>query len=248
MTGKPLFLVDGPDTQMEWLAALNAPRTVAEKSDQPALVNFASATDAIAASRETPAAEGSLLDEKVWLEALARDDVQAYRAYLERFPQGAYARFAEDNIAQLLDPTATGGELNSDTPWIISLGAALPGRYAVDLGAALPIDGVWRISTNDKRLRIERGRAFAVDGWNHALLFRVEPEQVTMTDVRREAPGTYLGRDILLNGDAQLTLRADGNLGVKVATFPFPVEFVLIREALDDPTTLDDERPELESN
>ncbi|MEP6239337.1 hypothetical protein [Erythrobacter sp.] len=64
---------------------------------------------------------------------------------------------AKNNIAQLLDPTATGGELNSDKPWIISLGATLPGRYAADLGAPLPIDGIWRISANDKRLRIERG-------------------------------------------------------------------------------------------
>ncbi|WP_298302108.1 caspase family protein [uncultured Erythrobacter sp.] len=241
MTGQPLFLVDGPDTQMQWLASLNS--SSPSNNGQPELVNFASATDAIAAGRGITAAEHTLLNEKVWLEALAQDSVQSYRAYLTQFPEGAYASFAKANIAQLLDPTATGGELNSDKPWIISLGAALPGRYAIDLGAPLPIDGVWRISTNDKRLRIERGRAFAVDGWNHALLFRVEPEQVTMTDMRREAAGSYLGRDILLNGDAQLTLRADGNLGVKVSTFPFPVEFVLIREALDDPATLEEELP-----
>ncbi|MEP1422995.1 MAG: hypothetical protein ABJK59_14605 [Erythrobacter sp.] len=41
-----------------------------------------------------------------------------------------------------------------------------------------------------------------------------------------------------------MTLRPDGNLGVKIATFPFPVEFVLIREALDDPAALDKEFPE----
>jgi len=243
MTGQPLFLVNGPTTQMNWLASLNTPSGAPPTADKPALINFTSATDAIAASRGASATQSSLLDEKVWLEALARDSAEAYRSYLEQFPQGAFAEFAKDNIAQLLDPTAAGGELNSDKPWVLSLGAALPGRYAVDLGAQLPIDGVWRISTNDKRLRIERGRAFAVDGWNHALLFRVSPEQVTMTDMRRERPGSYLGRDILLNGDAKLTLREDGNLGVKVATFPFPVEFVLIREALDDPNMLDNEHP-----
>lgn len=244
MTGQPLFLVDGPDTQMKWLASLNTPSGSQEPSTQLALVDFGSATDRIASSRGVSAQDTALLDEKVWLEALARDRVEGYRAYMKQFPDGTYARFARDNIAQLLDPTANGGELDSDKPWIISLGAALPGRYAVDLGEPLPIDGVWRLSTNNKRMRIERGRAFAVDGWNYALLFRVNPEQVTMTDLRRESAGVYLGRDILLNGDSKLTLRADGNLGVRIASFPFPVEFVLIREALDDPATLDEELPQ----
>lgn len=244
MTGQPLFLVNGPETQMKWLASLNADSPAKADPERPELVNFADATDAIASSRGAATQNEAQLDEKVWLEALTRDTAQGYRTYLDQFPQGIYARFAEENIAQLLDPTATGGELNSDKPWIISLGAALPNRYAVDLGAPLPIDGVWRISTNDKRLRIERGRAFAVDGWNHALLFRVEPEQVTMTDVRREEAGVYLGRDILLGGDAVMTLRSDGNLAVRVATFPFPVEFVLIREALDEPDELLEELPE----
>lgn len=244
MTGQPLFLVDGPDTQMAWLASLSGSAQAQDAPESAALVNFANATDTIETSRGVTASDAALTDEKLWLEALSLDTVGAYRAYLARFPQGTYAAFARDNIAQLLDPTATGGELNSEKPWIISLGAALPGRYAVDLGERLPIDGVWRLSTNDKRMRIERGRAFAVDGWNYALLFRVKPEQVTMTDIRRDAPGVYLGRDILLNGDSTLTLRADGNLDVKIASFPFPVEFVLVREALDDPVTLDQERPE----
>ncbi|MHA7819012.1 MAG: caspase family protein [Erythrobacter sp.] len=240
MTGRPLFLVDGPDTQMAWLAGLY----VKDDAPQGGLVDFGQAVETLEATRSVAAANPQWQDEQVWLEAVKTDKVPAYRAYLERFPQGTYARFAEANIAQLLDPTATGGEIESETPWIISLGAALPDRYAVDLGVPLPIDGVWRISTNNKRLRIERGRAFAVDGWNHILLFRVEPEQVTTTGLRRESPGVYLGRDILLNGETRLTLRADGNIDVWVGTFPFPVEFVLIREALDDPDALAGEMPE----
>ncbi len=243
MTGRPLFLVDGPDTQMAWLTGLYA-EDGPSAGEATQLVDFGSAVESLESTRGVASEDPAWLDEQVWLEALKVDTAAAYRAYLEQFPGGAYARFAEANIAQLLDPTATGGELDSEKPWIISLGAALPNRYAVDLGAQLPIDGVWRISTNNKRLRIERGRAFAVDGWNHVLLFRVEPDQVTATNLRREAPGVYLGRDILLNGDTKLTLRADGNLDVWVGTFPFPVEFVLIREAVDDPEALADEMPD----
>ncbi|NQX95633.1 MAG: caspase family protein, partial [Erythrobacter sp.] len=201
-------------------------------------VDFAKVADNLSSTRSFAEGNPRWLDEQTWLETLKADTIPAYRSYLAEFPDGLYAPFAEANINQLLDPTATGGELNSDKPWIISLGAALPNRYAVDLADKLPIDGIWRISTNNKRLRIERGRAFAVDGWNHALLFKVKPDQVTMTNMREAEPGLYLGRDILLNGDAELTLREDGNLDVKVSLFPFPAKFQLIREGLDDPGAL----------
>lgn len=239
MTGRPLFLVEGPVRQMDWFTGLYA----VEAEDNP-LIDFGAAVAQLDTTRSVAQSNPEWLDDQVWLEAVKADTVAAYRAYLEQFPHGTYAAFAEANIAQVLDPTATGGELESDTPWIISLGATLPDRYAVDLGVPLPIDGVWRISSNDKRLRIERGRAFAIDGWNHALLFRVEPEQVTTTGLRRESPGLYLGRDILLNADTRLTLREDGNLDVWAGTFPFPVEFQLIRVALDDPDALADELPQ----
>ncbi len=239
MTGRPLFLVDGPDTQMAWLTGLYAEGDAV----QGRLVNFDDAVESLEDSRSVAAENPHWLDEQVWLEAVKVDNVAAYRAYLEQYPDGLYASFADANIRQLLDPTATGGEIESETPWIISLGAALPDRYAVDLGVPLPIDGVWRISTNNKRIRIERGRAFAVDGWNHLLVVRVEPEQVTTTGLRREGPGVYHGRDILLDGDTRLTVRADGNLDVWVGTYPFPVEFVLIREAVDDPDALHAEMP-----
>ncbi len=249
MTGRPLFLVDGPETEMAWLTRLYAPEGAAGEAGDPdadgtadgaasaaelAAVDYSAPVETLAASSDSAGGDPNILDERVWVETLKLDTVSAYRAYLAQFPGGAFAPFAEANIAQLLDPTALGGEIDSDKPWIISLGAALPDRYGVDIGPRQPIDGIWRISTNDKRLRIERGRAFAVDGWNHALLFRVEPEQVTMVDIRRDEDGAYLGRDILLNGDAKMTLRDDGNLDVTVGTFPFPVSFVLIREALDD--------------
>lgn len=296
MTGRPLFLVEGPQTQMEWLTQLyegeaagaptisksSAARTTsaftkpaksqAKKArsksrsnagvfrkfgKQPAkktapaapppanteaqmetTVNFVDLVDSLSETRQMAEGNRNWLDEQTWLEALKADTISSYRAYLADFPDGLYAPYAEANIAQLLDPAATGGELDSAKPWIISLGAALPNRYAVDLADPLPIDGIWRISTNKKRLRIESGRAFAVDGWNHAVLFKVKPDQVTMTNMREAEPGRWLGRDILLNGDAEMTLREDGDLDVTVKTFPFPAKFKLLREGLDNPDAL----------
>ncbi|MEM7689371.1 MAG: caspase family protein [Pseudomonadota bacterium] len=257
MQGRPLFLVNGPESDqvMEWLTKLYSQGPEPAKEARPdglmgtlfgtsaslakkktrSTIDFVKVADNLDKSRQAARIDPKWLDEQTWLETLQADTIPAYQAYLKQFPDGLYAPFAKTNIDQLLDPTATGGELNSDKPWIISLGAALPDRYAVDYGEPLPIDGIWRISTNDKRLRIERGRAFAVDGWNHVLLFKVKPDQVTMTNLREEEAGRYLGRDILLNGDAVLTLREDGDLDVTVALFPFPAKFVLYREGLDDP-------------
>lgn len=202
------------------------------------LVDFGDAVENLESHRERAGEKAEWLDEQTWLEALKTDTIAGYRAYLAEFPDGLYARFAEANVKQLLDPTANDGELDSAKPWIISLGAALPDRYAVDLAEPLAIDGIWRISTNNKRLRIERGRAFAVDGWNHALLFKVKPDQVTTINLREAEPGRWLGRDILLNGDTELALREDGDLDVTVALFPFPARFKLLREGLDNPDAL----------
>ena len=73
------------------------------------------------------------------------------------------------------------------------------------------------------------------------LVFRVEPDQVTMKNIRRNGPGDYAGDDILLNASATLTLRDDGNLDVRIKTFPFVTKFRMIRVALDDPALLDAE-------
>ncbi|MEM7702149.1 MAG: caspase family protein [Pseudomonadota bacterium] len=238
MTGRPLFLVEGPQTEMAWLSELYAPEGAPDTSTTAPKVDFVKVADTLAMTRGVSDVSPEWLDEETWLKTLQADTIPAYQAYLAQFPDGLYAPYAKANVKQLLDPTATKGELNSDKPWIISLGAALPNRYAVDLGEPLAIDGVWRLSTNGKRMRIERGRAFAVDGWNFGLVFKVKPEQVTMVNLRESEPGVYEGRDILLNGDSQLTLRADGNLDVRIGTFPFPTKFVMIREGLDDPDAL----------
>lgn len=220
ITGRPIYLVGGPETP-----------PVAAPTPAPT-------TDTRAEATVDPDAE-----QQAWEAALKLDTVSGYRDYLSRHPEGSFAPFAEANITQLLDPTATGGETNSDPPWLLSFKSALPDRYAVTAGEALPIDGVWRLSTNGKRMRFDRGRAFAVDGWNFSVVFRVQPDQVTMVDIRQEKPGVFIARDILLNADSELTLREDGNLDVRVATWPLPTKFVMIREGLDSEGELDAQQP-----
>ena len=173
-------------------------------------------------------------DLAAWEAALKLDTVAGYRAYIADRPEGAFTTLAEQNVAQLLDPVRLGGELRKGNPGLLGL-SGLPGRYDVEAGAALPIDGVWTISSNKKRIRIERGRAFAVDSWVHLIVTRVYSDQVVIKDLARTDAGKYEGRDILLQGKSVMKLRKDGNIDVRVGTFPFPTKFTLIREGVDDP-------------
>ncbi len=78
--------------------------------------------------------------------------------------------------------------------------AALPTAAEVAIGQPLRIDGIWRISGINKRVRIEGGRAVVIDGWNHLFLWPIEPGQVVIRDIRRNGDGTYSGTDLPMNG------------------------------------------------
>ena len=58
--------------------------------------------------------------------------------------------------------------------------AALPMKDSVPASQSSAIDGVWTISTLGKRIRIEGGRAYAVDSWIHAFLWEVQPDMVVL--------------------------------------------------------------------
>lgn len=100
---------------------------------------------------------------------------------------------------------------------IPQLGAFLPHVTTVPPTAdASPIDGYWTVDAIGKRIRVERGRAYAVDGWNHALFLRVQPNMVVMTDIERTGATTYAAKDLPLMGDATFTVGADGIVSVMV--------------------------------
>lgn len=180
-------------------------------------------------------------DLAAWEAALKLDTVAGYRAYIEDRPEGAFTALAEQNVAQLLDPVRLGGKLRKGNPGLFGF-SGLHNRYDIAPGDMLPIDGVWTISTNKKRIRIERGRAFAVDSWVHLIVTRVYPDQVVLTEMTRTDAGQYSGKDNLLQGKTTMKLRKDGNIDVRVGTFPFPTKYTLIREGVDDPEAYARER------
>ena len=93
--------------------------------------------------------------------------------------------------------------------------ADLPTANEVSPGRRTQIDGIWRISTLNKRVRIDRGRAIAVDGWRHMLFWEVKPGMVVIEDIHR-SDGVYKGYDLLLQGPWRASYDRHGRLDVMV--------------------------------
>ncbi|WP_298463926.1 hypothetical protein [uncultured Erythrobacter sp.] len=76
--------------------------------------------------------------------------------------------------------------------------ALLPTVDQVEPLDPLPIDGVWEIREIGKRIVVENGHAHAEDGWVHMLIFKINPGQVVLTDLRETNDGSFAGRDLPL--------------------------------------------------
>jgi hypothetical protein len=100
--------------------------------------------------------------------------------------------------------------------------------------AAADIDGIWRISTIGKDIRIEGGRAYAVDGWLHLMALHIQPNMVVIRNIKPDGMGGYTGEDLPLMGKWQAKPAADGALDVNVAGVMGPANYRLIPVELDN--------------
>ena len=82
--------------------------------------------------------------------------------------------------------------------------ALLPTIDQVEPLEQLPIDGVWEIREIRKRIIIDSGHAYAVDSWVHMMLFRIEPDQVVMKNIRELADGDFIAQDLPLVANVTL--------------------------------------------
>ncbi len=136
--------------------------------------------------------------------------------------------------AARIDRAAAAGRLV-----VAQVDALLPNKDQVPETDALPIDGVWTISTIGKRIRIERGRAYAVDSWLHLFALLIRADMVVMRNVARRGIGSYTADDLPLLGPAEIRLRFDGDLEVSVKGSLGPVRYTLIKQEADDPALLE---------
>lgn len=121
------------------------------------------------------------------------------------------------------------------------LPAALPNKDDVPRSAPSAIDGDWVLSVNGKRIRIEAGRAYALDPWLHMVLWTIQPDMVVIRDIETLGDGVYEGDDLPLQGRARLRWIDNANLDVTVTTGLGPVNYKLRR--LAGPTTAEPGTP-----
>jgi hypothetical protein len=131
------------------------------------------------------------------------------------------------------------GAVAAQTQQIPQIGALLPSVVEVPPGEPLVIDGQWKISSIDKMIRIDRGRAYAIDGWVHLFVLKIQPGMVVLRHLKETEEGTFTGEDLPLAGQLTATLTGDRILDVKVAGKLGPARYQLVPQQLDEPEAFD---------
>jgi len=120
------------------------------------------------------------------------------------------------------------GEMALQAAGLPQFQAFLPNKAAVPAVQAMDIDGVWTISTIGKRIKIDRGRAYAVDPWLHLMSLKIQPDMVVMQNMQQTAQDTYVADDLPLMGKASLRTSAGGAIDVTVQGALGPATYKLI--------------------
>ena len=90
--------------------------------------------------------------------------------------------------------------------------AALPSVDSVAPGEATSADGTYVVSTINKRITIENGRAYVIDPWNTALIFTVKAGMVTLRNFRQTGPDTFEADDLPMMGKVVFNRQPNGTL------------------------------------
>ena len=120
-------------------------------------------------------------------------------------------------------------------PQVPQIPAFLPMFDSIAPTPPQPLDGTWLITSIRKKIRIEGGRAYAVDGWVHMMVLKVEPGMVVIKDIAPTAPGKYTGNDLPLLGTWDARVEADRSIAVTVKTAMMPISYKLVPMQLDNP-------------
>ncbi len=131
---------------------------------------------------------------------------------------------------------------------IPQMDAFLQYETQVPPGEALPIDGDYTISTLGKRIRIDRGRGYALDPWTHAMTLKIRPNMVVSKDFRQISATEYTSQDLPLLGTATMKVQPDGRIAVNVASIPPYSYFLIPVEGSARPAPEDDGPPTVDEN
>lgn len=112
--------------------------------------------------------------------------------------------------------------------------AFLPNKSDVAKTKPMPIDGVWLVSPLGKKIRVEEGRAYALEPWVHMFVLEIKPDMVTTKDLKPVAPSKYEAYDLPVNGPSKWEVVEGGDIQATVKGPLGPANFKLIPIALDN--------------
>ena len=109
----------------------------------------------------------------------------------------------------------------------------LPHYSELPEGKTMPIDGVWLITSKNSRLRISKGRAYAIDHYAVGIFgaWKVEPENGVLNNIVYLGQGTFRGDELTYSGQFIAKVHPSGNLAFQIGWTAYdlsPIE-------LDDP-------------
>lgn len=111
--------------------------------------------------------------------------------------------------------------------------AFLPSVNQVPATQPMPLDGTWIIDGIGKKVRIESGRAYAVDGWLHLFVLKIVPGMVVIKNITPTGPSQYSGDDLPLLGKWTARVQANRQLAVSVAAM-IPIKYTMTPLNLDN--------------
>lgn len=133
------------------------------------------------------------------------------------------------------------GTLQAQIPQAPQIPAFLPRADQVPVTQSMPLDGTWIINTIGKKIRIEGGRAFAIDGWLHLFVLDIQPGMVVIKNIIPTGPGQYSAEDLPLMGKWTADVQADRSIKVTVAGAIGPVSYKLTPTQIDNQQWYDQE-------
>lgn len=122
----------------------------------------------------------------------------------------------------------------AQTMQVPEIGAFLPSVVEVAPSKPMIIDGLWKISSLNKMVRVDRGRIYAIEGWTHMFVLKIKPGMVVIQNLEETIEGTYTGDDLPLAGPLKAKLTGDSILDVTVVGALGEVRYQLIPQQLDD--------------
>ena len=93
-------------------------------------------------------------------------------------------------------------------PLNVLAGFPLPHYSEVAEGDEMLIDGTWLINTNKSRIKISKGRAYAIDSWQ-VFFATVEPEKTALKNIVYLGQGNFKGEDLTLSGNFNAKIQAN---------------------------------------